>query len=58
MIIPEEYYTKEIEIKLTAQEIETIINELESMPHNIFEFMNTQKIINKLRLQELKGEIK
>lgn len=48
MIIPEDYYKKEIEVKLTEAEIEEIIACLEREQHNIFEFMNYGKIINKL----------
>lgn len=47
--IPKGYYTKEKEVKLTESEIEMIIDELERVPHNLFEFMNYKRIIEKLR---------
>ena len=49
MIISEEYFTREIQISLTQQEIDYIIEELERVPHNIFEFMKYDKLIKKLR---------
>jgi len=49
MMIPEEYFTKELNVKLTSQEIEFIISELNRVPHDIFEFSDYQKIIDKLQ---------
>jgi hypothetical protein len=48
MIIPEED-NKEIEVKLTKSEIDLIIEELERAPHNCYNFLNYDKIINKLK---------
>ena len=41
MMIPDEYYVNEKEVKLTQSEIEIIIDELERTEHNIFIFLNT-----------------
>jgi hypothetical protein len=49
MIIPEDYYKKEINIFLTQAEIEEIIECLSREQHNIFEFLNFEKIIKKLK---------
>lgn len=35
-------------VKLTGDEIELIIEELERQPHNIYVFLNYKKIIKKL----------
>ena len=48
-MIPEEYYKKKLKVELTAQEIESIIDELGRIPHNIFDFMKYDKLIAKLR---------
>jgi len=49
VIIPAEYYKKKLKVELTVQEIEDIIDELERTQHNIFTFMNYNKIIEKLK---------
>ena len=49
MVIAEDYYNEEIEVKLTKFQIESIIDSLEAQPHNIYEFMNLKEIINKLK---------
>ena len=49
MLIPESYYKDELNVKLTAQDIEMIIDELERQPHNLYEFQQTEKLINKLK---------
>ena len=49
VIIPKEYYEKEIEVKLTQAEINVIIEALEFQPHNLFEFLNCGKIVKKLK---------
>jgi len=36
-------------VSLTNQEIEFIIESLEYLPHSIFEFLNHQKLVNKLK---------
>ena len=36
-------------VKLTGDEIEIIMEELERQPHTIYEFFNYDKIIGKLR---------
>lgn len=37
-------------VKLTIGEISLIIEELERQPHNVYEFLNYSKIIEKLRV--------
>lgn len=49
VIIAEEYYTEEKVVRLTQQEIEIIIDELERAEHNIFVYLQFDKIIKKLR---------
>lgn len=49
VVIPEEYYAQEVEVKLTRYEIESIIDALEVQPHNIYEFMNLKELVSKLR---------
>jgi len=49
MVIAEDYYNEEIEVKLTKFQIESIIDSLEAQPHNIYEFMNLKEIVNKLK---------
>jgi len=49
MIIPSEYYLKEIEIKLTQQDIDLIIDELERTEHNLFTYLKYEEIIKKLK---------
>ncbi len=44
-----ESMNKSRKIELTEQEIQLIIDELERVPHNIFEFLNYKKLINKLK---------
>ena len=46
MIIPE---PKEINVKLTSEEVENIIRELENCPQNMFSFLNYQNIVDKLK---------
>ena len=48
VIIPEEYYKKELVVKLTAQDIERITRELNMISHEVFEFLDYQKIVDKL----------
>ena len=38
-----------IKLELMSNEIEEIIDELGRVPYNIYEFMNLQQIIDKLR---------
>ena len=57
MIIPEEYYSEEKEIKLTLQDIDKIIEILETQSHSLFVFLDYQKIINKLRGNNDKNSI-
>lgn len=45
----EEYYTEEVEVKLTQSEIQCIIEELGRVQHDIFTFMNYNRIIDKLK---------
>ena len=49
MLIPDSYYTEEKEIKLTQNEIDIIIDNLERVEHNIFIYLNLDKIIKKLK---------
>jgi len=35
-------------IKLTENEIQLIVEELERIPHNVYQFLNFEKIIEKL----------
>jgi hypothetical protein len=53
MIIPSEYYMEDIEIKLTQQDIDLIIDELERTEYNIFVFLRYEDIIKKLRGQNV-----
>jgi len=36
-------------VKLTKNEIEIIIEELGQQPHSVYEYLNYEKIINKLK---------
>ena len=49
VMIPGEYYTEEKSVMLTQSEIENILGELETAEHNLFIFLNYQKIIDKLK---------
>ena len=49
MIIPSEYYTEEKEVKLTQQDIDIIIDHLNRIEHNLFIYMDIDKIIKKLK---------
>lgn len=49
LVIPEGYYKKEKNIKLTQAEIDMIVDELERTEHNIFVFLSYDKLINKLK---------
>jgi len=49
MMVPKEYCEEEKEIKLTQSEIDLIIEELERTEHNLFLYLNYDKIINKLK---------
>lgn len=44
-----------IKLKLTAEEIQNIIDDLNGAPHSIFEFLNYGKLITKLK-ESLKGK--
>ena len=44
-------------VKLTGDEIELIIEELERVPHNLYEFLNYEKLIKKLN-DSLQKQIK
>jgi len=48
MVVISDSYYKEKNVKLTQIEIDTIIDELKRTEHNIFVFMDYEKIINKL----------
>jgi len=47
---------KKIKLELMSNEIETIIEELERVPYNIYKLMNYEKLILKLKdsLEDLK----
>jgi len=45
-------------VKLTGDEIDRIIDELERIPHNVFTFMNYDKIIKALRDAKKEDEFK
>ena len=45
----EEKLKREIQIKLTAEQIDSIINELENTPHIIFKTLKYNIIIDRLR---------
>ncbi len=49
VVIPESYYKKEKNVKLTESEIDDIVRELERTEHNVFTFLKYDKIIKKLR---------
>lgn len=49
MIVPESYYMEDKMVRLTQSEIDIIIEELERTEHNIFIFMNYDKLIVKLK---------
>lgn len=40
---------KVINVKLTENEIDLIVDELGRVPHNVFGFMNYDKIVDKLK---------
>ena len=48
-MFPESYYKKELNIKLTEAEIDIIIEELERTEHNLYTFLNYEKLIKKLK---------
>jgi len=48
-LIPESYYKEEINIKLTQQEIDAIIQELQNVPYAIFKYFGYDKLIKKLK---------
>lgn len=56
VIIPNSYYKKEKNVKLTQYEIETIIEELERVEHKIFVFSRYDRIINKLKKGNKRGQ--
>jgi len=39
-------------VELTGDDIQRIIEELERVPHNLFEFMRYDKIIKKLKISK------
>ena len=43
--------TKEVKIELLDTEIQIIIDELKRVPHNLYTFMNYEKIIKKLKVE-------
>lgn len=43
---------KKVKVELTQYEIELIINELESVPHNVYQFLRLNKLIQKLKLAQ------
>ena len=47
--MPTEYYTVEKEVKLTQAEIDLIIEQLNRAEHGVFDFLNYQSVINKLK---------
>jgi len=49
LMFPESYYKKELNIKLTEAEIDMIIEELERTEHNLYTFLNYEKLIKKLK---------
>lgn len=49
MIIPDGYYTEDIEVKLTKAEIETIIDILKREEYSIYMFLNLDRIAEKLK---------
>jgi hypothetical protein len=51
ILIPESYYKEEKIVKLTQQDIDMIVEELERQPHNVFLFLNYDKLIEKLKSQ-------
>jgi len=42
---------KEVKIELLDTEIQMIIDELKRVPHNLYTFMNYEKIIKKLKVE-------
>jgi len=49
MIMPTDYYTTDKEVKLTQAEIDLIIEQLNRAEHGVFDFLNYQSVINKLK---------
>ena len=56
MIIPQSYYKKQLNVKLTASEIQIIIDELERTEHNIYRLLGYEEIIKKLEKVREKGK--
>ena len=48
-IVPDEFFSEEIVVKLTRSEIEKIIDELGRVSHNMYNLFGYDKIIKKLR---------
>lgn len=42
--------------KLTGDEITLLVDELERVPHNVFEFFNYNRIIKKLKDAKTRGD--
>lgn len=49
VVVPESYFKKEINVKLTNQEIDIIVESLVREPHNIYVFLKYDKLIKKLK---------
>jgi len=49
VIIPAEYYEKKLKVELTAKEIQDIIDELGRVQHDVYTFLNYNKLIEKLK---------
>ena len=43
-------------VKLTGDEITTIVEELERQPHNFYKFMNYEKLIEKLNKAKMENK--
>ena len=56
MIIPESHYKKKIKVELTEFEIDRIIEELERAPHNLYEFYNYRKMIDRFKSTKIGRE--
>jgi hypothetical protein len=58
MIIPEKYYKELKKVELTEADINIIIEALNSSQHNLFEYLNYDKIIKKLKGKKINGRRK
>ncbi len=52
MMIPESYYKKKLNVKLTEAEIDIIIEVLNSTRHDIYDYLDYDGLIKKLKKEK------